>query len=169
MQVRPIPASLIVALALTTAPLAAQSPAQARLSPADQAAAFRAAGFKRVGRQWQGCGDPGTASYTPGAIETVRDIDGDGRPDVIITEGSMFCYGNTGTGYSLVSKQANGTWKQIAGGPGMVTILPRRAAAGWPDLEIGGPGFCHPVERWNGREYALHRHQYQGKPCRPPR
>jgi len=167
MQVRPIRTSLVATFALAAAPVAAQPSTQPRLSPADQAAAFRAAGFKKVGRQWQGCGDPGTAGYSPGEIETVRDIDGDGRLDAIITESSVFCFGNTGTGYTLVSKQANGTWKKITGGPGMVTIL-RRAATGWPDLEIGGPGFCFPVERWNGREYALHRHQYDGKPCRPP-
>lgn len=90
-------AALPLALAVAAAPLLAQ----AKLSPADQTAAFRAAGFKRVGTQWQACGDPGTASYTPGAIESV---------------------------------------------------------GGWPDLEIGRPGFCFPVLCWNGRAYALHRH-----------
>ncbi|MEO6715796.1 MAG: hypothetical protein ABIM50_00900 [Novosphingobium sp.] len=143
--------------------------AQIRLTTADQAAAFRAAGFNLVGRQWKACGDPGTDSYTPGAIEVLRDIDGDGLPDAVITEGSTSCFGMTGTGFSLVSKRANGSWRLIHESQGIATILPRRAARGWPDIEIGGPGFCFPVVRWNGRAYVNHHYQYEGKPCRASR
>jgi hypothetical protein len=169
---RPKPTCLWTALTFSLAlpaPAIAQTPAPARLSPADQAAAFAAAGFKRVGRQWRGCDDPGTASYTPGAIETTRDIDGDGRPEAVIAEGSAYCFGQDGQGYALVSKQADGRWTLITQGSGVLTILPRRAGAtsGWPDIEIGGPGFCFPVQRWNGREYVQNRYQYQGKACRP--
>lgn len=160
-------------LILCLLPAAALAAPPLTLAPTDQAAAFRAAGFKRVGSQWQGCGDPGTASYTPGAIEQVADLNGDGRPEAVVTEGSVHCFGNTGQGYAIVSKQAptptakNGAWKRIAEGTGMVTVLATKGVGGWPDLEIGGPGFCFPVERWNGRAYVLHRHQYQGRPCKP--
>lgn len=158
-------------LPLALLPVAALA-APAKLSPADEAAAFRAAGFKRVGTQWQACGDPGTASYSPGAIESVADLNGDGRPEAIITEGGTYCFGNTGQGYTLVSKQADGSWKRMAVGTGMVGVLTKTKAApggadGWPDLEIGGPGFCFPVLRWNGQVYVLHRHQYEEKVCRP--
>ena len=135
------------------------------LSPPDQAAAFKAAGFKRVGGRWRACEDP-TPSYEPGAIDTVADLNGDGQPEAIITEGGTFCYGNTGAGYFLVSKQ-NAGWKLITSGPGMLTVLTTRGVGKWPDLEIGGPGFCFPVERFDGKRYKLHRHQYEGKPCRP--
>lgn len=159
---------LLPAVSLAAPPTAAAPPT---LSPAEQTAAFRAAGFKRVKGQWQGCGDPGTPTYTPGAIEQVLDFNGDGRPEAVVTEGSLFCFGRTEVGYTVVSKQADGSWKQITAGPGIVTVLPTpkvvlAKTGGWPDLEIGGPGFCFPVERWNGREYALHRRQYEGKPCR---
>ena len=161
--------SLILLTLLATS----AAPPAPGLSPTDQAAAFRAAGFTRIAGKWQACGDPGTASYTPGTIETVRDINGDGRPDAVITEGSVFCFGSTEAGYSVVSKQANGSWRRITSGPGIANFLPRtakgRAAASWPDLEIGGPGFCFAVQRWNGREYVQARFQYEGKPCRPPR
>lgn len=156
-------ATLCVLLTATGGPVLAQSP----LSPADRAAAFKAAGFAQRGGEWRGCDDPGSASYQPGSIETARDLNGDGRPDAMIVESSTVCHGNTGAGYHLVSKQADGSWRLITSGSGMVTVLPTRGAGGWPDLEIGGPGFCFPVERWNGREYALLRRQYQGKPCRP--
>ena len=136
-----------------------------KLSPADEAAAFKAAGFSLKGKKWQACDDP-TPTYTPGAIEDVRDFNGDGQPEAVITEGGTYCYGNTGAGYSLVSKQANGSWKLNAKGTGMLTVLTTKGVDGWPDIEIGGPGFCFPVQRWNGREYVLQRQQYEGKPCR---
>ncbi len=142
------------------------SPAQ--LSPTDEAAAFKAAGYTLKGKQWRSdCGDPGTPSYTPGTIEEVRDLNGDGRLEAVVTEGGTYCYGNTGTGYSLVSKQANGGWKLITSGTGIPNFLPTKGIGGWPDIEIGAPGFCFPVERWNGSEYVLQRHQYENKPCEP--
>ncbi|MCY1341267.1 hypothetical protein D9M68_315680 [compost metagenome] len=154
---------LLLGLAtLTGLPAAAE-----QLSPADQAAAFQAAGFKRQGQQWQGCGDPGTASYTPGAIDTVRDLNGDGRPEAVISEGSTYCHGMTGMGYSLVSQQADGRWKLVDSGTGIPNFLDTKGQGGWPDIEVGGPGFCFPVLRWIGREYALQRHQYEGKACQP--
>ncbi len=147
---------------------AALSASPAQLSPTDEAAAFTAAGYTLKGMEWRSpCDDPGTPSYTPGMVETVRDLNGDGRPEAIVTEGGTYCYGNTGTGYSLVSKQANGKWKLITTGTGIPNFLTTKGVGGWPDIEIGGPGFCFPVERWNGREYVLQRHQYENKPCKP--
>ena len=160
--------ALAVVALLAAVPVVAQL-RPATLSVADQAAAFRAAGFTLVRGKWRNCDDPGTASYGPGEIEQARDIDGDGRPDAVIVESSSFCYGDDGTGFAVVSKQASGAWRFITRSEGVATFLPRRAARGWPDLEVGGPGFCFPVQRWNGREYAPLRFQYQGKPCRPRR
>jgi len=160
----PIPSHWLRALAcLLLAPLFIASAAQ--LSPSDQEAAFQAAGFKRQGEQWRACDDP-TPTYTPGAIETVRDLNGDGLPEAVITEGGNYCYGHAGTGFTLVSKQADGSWKSIYAATGMAAFLPTKGAGGWPDIEVGGPGFCFPVVRWDGREYRLQRHEYEGKPCR---
>jgi hypothetical protein len=139
--------------------------APAKLSAIDETGAFKAAGYAQKGKQWKKC-DDSAPSYEPGTIAEVRDVNGDGRPEAIITEGSTSCYGNTGAGYSLVSKQADGSWKLITDGTGILTILPTKGAGGWPDIEIGGPGFCFPVERWNGHKYVLQRHQYEGKACR---
>jgi hypothetical protein len=147
--------------------LAASALAQGTLSPQEQAVAFRAAGFKQVRGTWQACGDPGTASYMPGQIDSVADLNGDGRPEAMISEGSTYCYGSTETGYAIVSKQADGSWKLVTAGPGIATPLAARGAGGWPDLEIGGPGFCFPVLRYDGREYAFNRDEYEGKPCKP--
>ncbi|WP_229429016.1 hypothetical protein [Massilia sp. ST3] len=138
------------------------------LNPADEAAAFKAAGFTLKGKQWRQCEDP-TPSYTPGELAEVRDLNGDRRPEALITEGGTHCYGHTGAGYTLVSKQADGSWKKLTGGTGMASFLPTKGKDGWPDIEVGGPGFCFPVERWNGKAYVQHRHQYEGKACRPDR
>ncbi|MFD2365585.1 hypothetical protein [Pseudoduganella sp. GCM10020061] len=136
------------------------------LSASDQAAAFQGAGFKKSGSHWKKCDDP-TPSYTPGEIAEVRDLNGDGRPEALITEGGTFCYGHTAAGYSVVTRQANGRWKLVTGGTGMVRFLATKGTGGWPDIEVGGPGFCFPVERWNGKAYVLHRHEYEGKRCTP--
>lgn len=163
----PMRLPLLSLIAALLAPMPAL--AQARLSPSDEAAAFRAAGFTRVGTQWKACeSGSDSPSYTPGAVDVVRDINGDGLIDALISEGGAMCYGMAGQSFWLVSKQANGSWRLIANQIGIPTFLPRRAASGWPDIEIGGPGFCFPVHRWNGRSYEVSRFQYEGKPCRRP-
>ncbi len=140
------------------------------LSPADEAAAFKSAGLKKRGGKWQSdCGDPGTASYAPGRIDQVLDANGDGLPEAVIDEGSVYCYGGAEHGYWVVSKTASGTWKLVTSGSGSVEFLKKKGVAGWPDISIGGPGFCFPVQRWNGKEYKLQRWEYEGKVCKPPR
>jgi hypothetical protein len=147
--------------------LIAAAPASSELATADRAAAFKAGGFSLHDGQWRACEDPGTASYAPGAIETVRDVNGDGGPEAVITESSSFCYGGEGVAFSLVSKQADGSWKLMTNSPGVATFLATKGTGGWPDLEVGGPGFCFPVMRWDGKNYVLHRHEYEGKGCKP--
>lgn len=151
--------------ALETERLGAPPEEAIMLGPDDDAKAFAAAGFVLETDGWRGCGDPGSASYVPGQIEQVADLNGDGQPEILISESSSFCFGMVGMGYSLVSRQADGAWKLIASGPGIVTFQQTRGAGNWPDMEVGGPGFCFPVLRWNGSEYLAHRNQYDGKPC----
>lgn len=128
------------------------------LSPSDTAAAFKAAGFKAKGKKWIACAE--------GTISEVRDINGDGLPDAIISESGVECHGMTGEGYSLLSKQPNGAWKLVSNGTGIPLFL-KTGAKGWPDLVVGGPGFCFPVLRWDGQRYAFNRHEYDGKRCKP--
>jgi len=138
---------------------------QAKLSDDDETAAFQAAGFTRHGEEWRACDDPGTRSYTPGAIQDVRDLNGDGMPEAVITESGTYCYGHTGTAFSVVSKRADGSWTLVLTSVGIPVFLPERGVDGWPDIEVGGPGFCFPVLRWNGLEYRVDRYQYAGVPC----
>lgn len=146
---------------------AAPSPATAT-GPTRDAAIFRAAGFTQKRGQWEsGCNDPTAGSYyEPGKIEQMRDLNGDGRPEALITEGGTYCYGNTGAGFWLLSQQADGSWKLLTQQVGIAELLKTKGAGGFPDISVGGPGFCFPVLRWNGRAYANHRLEYEGKPCR---
>lgn len=86
---------LISILALVPGIGAAQA-AKLAVTDADKAAAFKAAGFKRVGSAWKRCEEETpTASYQAGAIEQVVDLNADGRPEVVITESSLFCHGQS--------------------------------------------------------------------------
>ena len=137
------------------------------LSPAENAAIFRAAGARLIAGKWVMCaGEPNPEGAT---IQTVKDINGDGRPDAIVTENGSYCYGAAGTGFKIVSRQAKGGWTLIAGGAGVPEFVGVPAIDGWPDLSIGGPGFCFPIQFWNKRAYVTYKYAYQGKPCLPNR
>lgn len=142
--------------------------APAKLQAADEAAAFKAAGFTKRSGKWRNCDDP-TPTYSAGQVDQVADLNGDGRLEVVIVEGGTYCYGNTGQAYWLVSKQADGSWRLVTHNTGIAQFLKTKGADGWPDISVGGPGFCFPVERWNGREYKQQRWEYEGKACKPPR
>ena len=145
---------------MIAAAVAAEAP------PVERAKIFRAAGFQQRNGRWEGCGDPGTASYGPGKIEHYGDVNGDGRPEAVVVESSVYCYGHTGTGFVLLTRSAAAAWRKLHDSEGVATFLKTRAN-GWPELEIGGPGFCFPVLRWSGKAFVTHRHAYSGKRCKP--
>jgi hypothetical protein len=165
----PQPAQRAVPQTAQPAPAQPAAAGATSLPAADEAAAFKAAGFTMRGGAWRSCDAPAGASATPGRIERAADLNGDGLPEAVITEGGTYCYGNTGQGFWLVGKLANGSWKVMTSGTGIPEFLGTKGVDGWPDVSVGGPGFCFPVERWNGREYKLQRWEYEGKACKPPR
>lgn len=158
----------IATLAMGAA-LAASVPSPTFAAPAKaaaDAAIFRAAGLRNTSHGWiSGCDESGQPP-SPATIDERRDLNGDGRPEAVISESSGYCYGNTGQAFWLLSQQADGSWKLMAHETGIPEFLASKGTGGWPDLSVGGPGFCFPVLRWNGRSYAFHRRAYEGKPCR---
>ncbi|GAA5011408.1 hypothetical protein GCM10025793_23930 [Lysobacter lycopersici] len=136
------------------------------LSTADRAAIFKAAGAtKQKDGRWVICtDDPQTSGAS---IDEVRDLNGDGRPEAVVNEDGTFCNGMAGTRFALVSKQADGSWRSMLDSEGMAEFLPAKGKDGWPDVSVGGPGFCFPVMRWNGSGYAFNRNEYEGKRCTP--
>jgi hypothetical protein len=131
----------------------------AAVAPAEQATIFRAAGFAATGGRFLACDGRSPLEAQVG------DFNGDKRPDALVIDQGLQCYGADETGFVLVSKGANGGWTKLYGSPGVPRFLTSRGG-GWPELEVGGPGFCFPILRWNGRTFAEARRQYQGKPCR---
>ena len=91
-----------------------------------------------------------------GARVVVADLNGDGKPEIMVTESGTFCYGNTGQGF-YVMEQTGGGWRTLFQSQGVPEFLPTKGAGGWPDIVLGGPGFCFPVVRFNGKAYANHR------------
>jgi hypothetical protein len=158
-----MPRSIVIAVAA----LALSGATEPALSPQDEAAAFDAAGFSRSGGAWRACDAPEGAASSPGAVELVADLNGDGRVEAILSEGGTFCYGAAENGYFVVGQQADGSWRLLTSGNGIVRPLATKGAGGWPDLEIGGPGFCFAVDRWNGRTYEFNRFEYDGQRCNP--
>lgn len=137
----------------------------ADLSAADRVAAFKAADAKQQGGRWVICtDDPQTSGAS---IEDIRDLNGDGRPEAVVVEDGTFCNGASGARFALVSQQADGGWRSMLASEGMAEVLSPKGKDGWPDVAIGGPGFCFPVMRWNGNAYVFNRNEYEGKRCKP--
>jgi hypothetical protein len=159
-------AALCIVLGEVPQAAAESAAAGMTLSEADRAAVFKAAGAIQRKGAWVICVDDPNGGGA--SIEMVRDLNGDGRPEAVVSEGGTFCYGHAGTGYTLLSKQGDGTWRVMSSNSGVPEFLKTRGVGGWPDISVGGPGFCFPVERWNGKAYKLNRFEYEGKRCKPP-
>ncbi len=125
------------------------------LTPADKAAAFKAAGFQQKGREWVRCDDTETASRQSGSIE-VADLNGDGAPEAWLKESSLFCYGNTAEAFVLVTKKGS-SWVVLLDEVG-IADLRKTKTLGWPDIEVGGPSMGpFPIYRFNGSKYVARR------------
>ena len=140
--------------------------ADASAAPGDETAMFAAGGYvKRQGR-WQGTcekGDPD--GWFDATLSFIRDLDGDGLPEAIVTEESGYCYGNTGYAFRMLRKTPAG-WVPIAGETGMPALY-KRAGIALPDIEIGGPGAnCFRFLRWNGARYVEGGTSLEGQICK---
>jgi len=144
------------------APLAADAPAANDMTVGERAAVFKAAGFAQRGEDWVGCDGNSTASIEK---DGVRDLNGDGTLEAIVTEQGSACYGNTGQGFYVLTQAGPGRWTPLFQSPGIPEFLATKAN-GWPEVEIGGPGFCFPIHRWDGKTYAFARnHEYEPGAC----
>jgi hypothetical protein len=139
--------------ALLFAALATPALAQPAFTPAEKLAIFKAAGFKPEGKTYTRCPDDPSMSKTPGAIEAA-DLNGDGKPEAWVREGSVYCYGNTESAVVLLTKGANGAWKVILDEVG-VDMTKKTRHLGWPDITVGGPGMGkQPLFVFNGAKYV---------------
>jgi len=130
--------------------------------PTDIDDAYKAAGMTQKDGHWTGCPDDdyGMAEVADGDY---RDINGDGVKDLVITDSGTFCYGATGQGFVLLDR-ASGKWQVVYQSEGIPLFKDTagKATGTWPDITIGGPGFCFPVMRWNGQTYMQDHQEADG-------
>ncbi|MBI5460651.1 MAG: hypothetical protein HY941_00510 [Gammaproteobacteria bacterium] len=86
----------------------------------------------------------------------MEDLNSDQRPDIFVSLSSSCMYGMAGIGVSLFIKNDAGHWQAHNLGAGMYEVQTTRHQ-GYADVMIGGPGFCHPVQRWDGTTYVFDR------------
>lgn len=145
---------------ITAIPAYAAAQQGTPLNAAEKIAIWKAAGFSlRGGKVYDGCDQPKQPD-----IER-RDLNGDGAAEAIVTDGGT-CYGMTAAYFAVLTSDGRGKWRTVINLIGIPNFMKTRAK-GWPDIEVGGPGFCFPVWRYNGKSYDPHRNQYEGKPCKP--
>jgi hypothetical protein len=94
----------------------------------------------------------------PGDVQVQgADLNRDGQPEVIVSLASTCMYGMAGSGVAVFTRNDGRHWKIHNLGAGIAVVLKTRHG-GYADLEIGGPGFCQPVFRWNGSAYRFSHH-----------
>lgn len=111
--------------------------------------------------------DDGEEHCTVAHIEFYKDINGDGKKEALIIDKAetSYTYGNTGQAFTLLSQDKSG-FRVIANDIAIPRLLKTKGKNGYPDIELGGPGFCFAVLRYNGTVYQYHRSEYQGKACK---
>jgi hypothetical protein len=121
------------------------------LSGAEQVAIYKTLGLV-VDSTGKGFLDT-SCSQPAGATVSFSDWNHDGKTEVLILFGNDCTSGMAGSSAVLLIRGPKGGYSTNLGFPaGAVDTLPTRNL-GYPDLLIGGPGFCFPVWRWNGKEY----------------
>ena len=129
------------------------------LAASDYDAIMKSAGFKKFGKVWAADAESakdGCSAVIDDALfdnrPSIRDLNGDGNPEVVVTDFGTACYGNTGQGFAIVSWTGSG-WRKLISSSGIPMFIARKGSP-WPDVEIGGPGFCFPRARWSGKDYS---------------
>ncbi|MBY8829216.1 hypothetical protein [Hephaestia mangrovi] len=137
----------------------------AALRPAEQDAIMRAAGLTRSGAVWKGC--EGASEADAKSVE-IKDLNHDGRPEVIVTDSGYQCYGNSGQEFTIL-RATPGGWAQMMQVTGILDrFMKPTGAGGYPDLMAGGPGTCVGVWRSDGRQYKILRRQEGDEDTGPP-
>ena len=95
----------------------------------------------------QVCGQPADAN-----IE-FRDMNLDGRKEVLAIFGNTCTSGHAGSSALLLIRDASGVLQPNLGFPASSAEPLPESSQGYPDLLIGGPGFCFAVWRWDGTAY----------------
>ncbi len=142
---------VVCAFAVLSTGAKAQTPAPIpHMSVAEGTQLMSAAGFEIQGNQML---DPCQMPSTP-HVDYI-DIDGHGHI-VAVVQDSGGCYGGAGEYFAVMSKDKDGKWKPVINQIGMLGWQ-KTKNLDWPDIEVGGPGDCFPIYRYNGTIYDLYK------------
>ncbi len=75
----------------------------------------------------------------------VRDLNGDGRPEVIVGEENACAYGMRGGVTRFFAGNGKGNWREILTGDGLAYEIKPSKPGQWPAILPGVMGFCYPV------------------------
>ncbi|HPU15824.1 MAG TPA: hypothetical protein PK808_07050 [Polymorphobacter sp.] len=144
---------ILATVALIAASTVQAATAAGPFNAAETIAIYKGAGFIVRNNLPLGCntGNPDwLASHF--SVEAI-DLSGDGKPEAIVSEGNVACFGRDEQAFTIVARNPDGSWRKIGGGGGGTMPLTTRHD-GWLDIEYGGPGMQkQPVLRWNGTTY----------------
>jgi hypothetical protein len=84
----------------------------------------------------------------------IIDLNGDGVEEVFVSWGNSCTSGMTGSSISLFIKDPSGQFIENLGFPAGAYHQLETKNKGFPDIELGGPGFCHGVWQWDGAKYV---------------
>ena len=101
------------------------------------------------------CGQPADAKVE------FRDMNSDGRQEVLVIFGNSCTSGMAGSSVLLLIRDAGGKLQPNLGFSAASADPLPESSLGYPDLLIGGPGFCFPVWRWDGTAYNYLRNDPQ--------
>lgn len=133
--------------------------AAGQVTPADQRAIFAVLDLK-VAPDGKGFLDTLCEQPADATVE-LRDMNGDGKEEVLVVYGNTCTSGMAGASVILFIKNAAGKYEANLGFPGVTADPKPEKSQGYPDLLIGGPGFCFPVWRWDGKAYDFSRNEPQ--------
>jgi hypothetical protein len=152
-------AGLSVAASAADGPALLFAKGTGKLTAGEQREIFAALGLKVApdGKSFEDtiCGQPA------GAEVEFRDMNGDGKEEVLVIYGNSCVSGHAGSSVVLFIKDGGGKYQANLGFPGASADPKAEKSKGYPDLLIGGPGFCFPVWRWNGKAYDFYRSEAQ--------
>lgn len=91
------------------------------------------------------------------------DLNGDGIVEVFVLAGNSCTSGMDGSTLTLFIKDGEGRYASHLGFPAGGWTALETSNAGFPDIAIGGPGFCEGVWKWDGTTYE-HDHNRETEP-----
>jgi hypothetical protein len=76
---------------------------------------------------------------------TLRDLNQDGRTEVIVIEGNSCAYGMMGKLTHILASDSQGRWRTVISADGdEVHVRPAKPGA-WPEIMPAVRGFCYPI------------------------